>query len=222
MSSKHKSLGKNYRAIDKKKENENPDLFFPTYHALTRLLLDNLKFNKNDRFLEPCAGAGDITKILREYNYNTICEIDIKPRRKGILKCDFLKDYCLKTDNIVTNPPFKLSVEFFKKSCEIAIKNICMIWPLDYLHGVERYDVIYENGCNGFYLKTCYVLVRRPLFDAKWRPDGLMPTGATSFAWFHFQKNYNGDMVIKHLHNNAEMGTPTPIDQIMMQDMEVS
>jgi len=222
MSTKYKEKGKNYRARNK---NDHDD-FFPTYHALTRLLLDNLEFDKNDSFLEPCAGAGDIMKILLEYGYNNLTGIDINPRIKGILQDDFFKISLLNFDNIITNPPFKLSVEFFKRSCEIAKNNICFIWPLDYLHGVERYDVMYENGCNGFYLKTCYPFVRRPLFDARYRPDGPMPTGATSFAWFHFQHRYQWEHglikppELKWLHNNDQMGVPIEVDQIMMQDLE--
>lgn len=218
MSIKHKKLGKNYRA----RNNNDHDDFFPTYHALTRHLLDNKEFDKKDTFLEPCAGAGDITKVLKEYGYEIVIEMDINPRHPDIIKEDFINgNYDLtKIDNIVTNPPFKMSVEFFKKSCEIATKNICMIWPLDYLHGVERYSEMYENGCNGFCLKTCYVFVRRPLFDSKFRPDGPMPTGATSFAWFHFVKMRCGQHTpqIKWLHNNDDMGVPIGVDQVMMHD----
>jgi hypothetical protein len=221
MSVKYDNKGKNYRA---RKTSIDSDDYFPTYHALTRLLLDKLKFNKKDIFLEPCAGNSDITKILMEYGYEIVMEIDINPKNENIIKDDFLNnEYTfVYPDHIITNPPFKLSVEFFIKSCDIAKKNICMLWPLDYLHGVKRFDIMYKNGLNGFKLKTCYAFVRRPLFDPKYRPDGPMPTGSTSFAWFHFEKGYNGKPVIEWLHNNDELGTPIEIEQIMFSDLKMN
>jgi len=216
MSTKYDQLGKNYRAKSQDTIQNNSDNFFPTYHALTRHLLNNLKFNKLDTFLEPCAGAGDIIKVLKEYGYDNVDGFDIKPRAENITEADALSGRFPPYDNIITNPPFKLSIKFFKMACYTAEKNICFIWPLDYLHGVERYDVMYEKGCNNFRLKTCYAFVRRPLFNAKFHPVGPMPTGATSFAWFHFEKNYQGDPVIKWLHNNSDMGQPWEAEQLLM------
>ena len=83
MSAKHKSLGKNYRARKPRgpqnlKEANNPELinkhdYFPTYHSCTRRLLDAWQprtYSKDKiNILEPCAGAGDITKVLHEYGY---------------------------------------------------------------------------------------------------------------------------------------------------------
>ena len=58
--------------------------------------------------MEPCAGAGDISKILREYEYNNIIEYDLVPRREGIKQLDFLESKINdKVDTIITNPPFK-------------------------------------------------------------------------------------------------------------------
>ena len=221
VSAKHKAIGRNYRAKSQDTIDNNAENFFPTYHALTRLLLDNIELDKDKTILEPCAGAGDITKVLHEYGYNHVYEMDINPIKENILKHDFLK-FKPKTwgfHYVITNPPFKLFNEFLKKSCEVATESIYMIAPLDYLHGVERHKTFYENGCNGFRLKTCYAFVRRPLFGAQYHPAGLMPTGATSFAWFHFENGYNGDPAIKWLHNNSCMGQPTEAEQILMQDV---
>ena len=109
-------------------------------------------------------------------------------------------------------------MEFLKKSTLCATKTISFLWPLDYLHGVERFEKIYDNGINNFFLKTVFVFVRRLLFDIRYRPDGLIPTGATSFAWFHFcyKLNYGQPKCpqIEWLHNNEHMGVPTEREQI--------
>ena len=225
MSNRHDATGKNYRARkSEEKDNKNKDDYFPTYHGLTRILLDEYKFSKGDCFLEPCAGAGDITKIIKEYYPDdTVLEIDINPRREGIINADFLDEkddrYCYYTlHNIITNPPFNLADKFFIRATEIATKNIFFILPLDYLHGIGRFKMVYESGCNGFKLKTCYPFVRRPFFNAKWRPDGPIPTGAQSFAWFHFAKRVQGHPTIQWMHNEDMMGTPIDAAQIMIQD----
>jgi len=211
MSKKYKNKGKNFRARNK----NNHDDYFPTYHALTRLYLDNIVFDTNDSFLEPCAGSGDITKILREYNYNDIMQCDIKPRNNEIIKQDFLKEYptnC-KVDHIVTNPPFKLSVEFMDKCSKVSEKTISLLMPLGYLHGVDRYAKWYKEGINNFHLNICFPFVRRPLFGAQYDPSGLIPTGATSFAWFYFTKELIKDTKIKWIHNQEVMGKPRLIEQ---------
>lgn len=221
MSAKHKAKGKNYRARDDKKGKENPDDFFPTYHALTKVLLDALQFDQNTHFLEPCAGAGDITKIIRQYYPAAkISEYDLNPRRDGVIARDFLKNDPIKCDSIITNPPFNMAMDFFKQSTLCADRDIVMLWPLDYLHGSERQDVIYDMGYNNFYLKTVYVFERRPLFDARFRPDGQIPTGATSFAWFYFKKYNALPPEIKWLIVKPYMGVPTEKEQITFTDLE--
>lgn len=230
MSVKYKELGKNYRAKKQDTIINNKDDYFPTYHALTRLLLDNISI-KETTVLEPCAGAGDISKIVREYYPEIkIDQCDINPKANYIVKCNFLteefeniygKDY--QVDNVISNFPFNLFQEFLEKCTRICKDQIFVIAPLDYLHGVERFEKIFYKGCNGFSLNCCWVLVRRPLFDSKWRADGLMPTGATSFCWYQFSKYKQGGLipipVIKWLHNNEQMGTPTEVDQILFTDL---
>ena len=218
MSVKHKAKGKNYRARNK---NDHSD-YFPTFWALTRLLLEKRVFGKDDLFLEPCAGAGDITKVLNENGYDNVFEIDINPRREGIKKLDFLESKDIApVSHIITNPPFKMSVEFMCKCAEVATDTIIMLWPLDYLHGVERFTKFYDQGVNGFHLSVVYPFVRRPLFDAKYHPGGKMPTGATSFAWFEFQKmSYSKPPIIEWIHNNDEMGQPTMADELLLWEGE--
>lgn len=224
MSNKHKSLGKNYRAKSSNTIINNSDNWFPTYWNLTRHLLKRINDYITDDtvILEPCAGAGDITRVIKEYHpHIKIIEIDINPRRPGIIKKDFFKCKNIKCDMVITNPPFKLALEFFKKAAEFASDSIFMLWPLDYLHGVERWETIYNKGYNFFNLRRVFAFVRRPLFDAKYHPGGPMPTGATSFAWFWFAKNYLNKPSIEWLHNNSDMGIPWEVAQITMQDFEM-
>lgn len=223
MSAKHKELGKNYR--ERKDEAPEHD-FFPTYHSCTRRLLEVFTPAKTKTILEPCAGAGDILIVLQNAGYDNLLGCDIEPRMDVVKELDFLdkkeRTQWLKgqdPDIIITNPPFKLSIEFFKACADVAKEQFALLWPLDYLHGVERYETIYKNSYNGFVLDTVFVFVRRPMFGSQYNPAGLCATGATSFAWFLFNK---GDLPflpsIKWIDNADDMGKPWHADQLRMDE----
>ena len=207
MSAKYDSLKQSYRARSK---NDHED-FFPTYHALTRAILPYIECCN---IVEPCAGAGDIVKVLQEDGRKVILlASDIAPRAPGIVKSDYLSDISPSTsvygNTVVTNPPFKLSIEFFERTNELGAVEAWFLWPLDYLHGYARRDRIFGLHKEGnLKLKTCYPFVRRPLFDWKYSPEGKMPTGATSFAWFHFIRSWSAEPTIKWL-NVTDFGKPT-------------
>jgi hypothetical protein len=115
---------------------------------------------------------------------------------------------------VVTNPPFKLSIEFFEKTNELGAKEAWFLWPLDYLHGYARRDRIFNLPVRGnLKLKTCYPFVRRPLFDWKYAPDGKMPTGATSFAWFQFIMDWDLPPTLDWL-NVTDFGKPTLVPKV--------
>lgn len=216
MSSKHDALGKNYRA---RKTNAGPD-FFPTYHSHTRLLMDVTRYSiKDGIFLEPCAGAGDISKIIREYHPNSeIRQYDIEPRADGVIKADFLTMDIEEdsVDYVVMNPPFTAFMEFLERCTHWAKKAIYVLAPLDYLHGVERNKRLFRIGLNYFCLTRVYVFVRRPLFGVQYHPAGPAPTGATSFAWFHFNYGAMAPPTISWLDNEKCMGVPWESEQLVM------
>ena len=226
MSAKHKATGKNYRSRAEQVTGESTqkDDYFPTYHALTRKLLEVEKFSNDDIFLEPCAGAGDITKIIKEfYPYAEIIECDINPRRQGIIKANFLKEYNNIVGNkkptvIITNPPFKLSIEFFVQCAKTTANKIYFIWPLDYIHGVDRQQVVYSNKKQEFRLKKVYTFIRRPFFGEQFHPAGPIETGATTFSWFYFERGYSGEPIIKWINTKEQMGRPWESSQITMFD----
>ena len=203
-------------------ENDHND-YFPTYHSLIKVYLDTVIFPKKDLFMEPAAGAGDITKILNEYGYKNIIQSDIFPRNKEIIKLDFIKGiFNKKVDHVITNPPFKLSIEFMKKSSEVCKKTISFLWPIDYLSGKDRYNKIYKEGINDFYLDTIHIFSRKPLFDKKYSASGKMPSGAKSFAWFLFKRRKKflwfkrkiKEPRIIHIDINKYMGKPRLREQL--------
>lgn len=225
---KKKGCYRNRREVTEGKATHVDD-FFPTYHALTRLLLEKIKFREDTKFMEPCAGAGDIVKVLNEFGYSDIRQFDIKPRHSDILKLDFINDRDDVYDKLrilgwpdvtITNPPFKLALEFLLQCFELTRMSVFFILPLDYLHGSERYDVLYKNGYKQWRLKTVYAFERRPLFGAQYNPAHKIPTGATSFAWFEFENGHKGSPWIEWIKVKEFMGKPLHVDECFFSGMQ--
>lgn len=190
--------------------------FYPTYHALTRLVLPHIHIESKDaRIFEPCAGNGDISFVLKEKFDNPIFSTDIQPLNPDIEKCNFLE--CTgDTEYLVTNPPYNIFKAFWLTAMKMVKKEMWLLLPTDYLHGQDRFKYMYNSG-QGSCLKTVYVFIRRPLFGAGYDPAGLMPTGAETFGWFHFDMSYWGYPEIKWLDNSKFMGTPTSVKKLIIR-----
>jgi hypothetical protein len=184
--------------------------FYPTNHSLTRHALNNIFFNKNDSFLECAAGSGDITKILREYGYNDILQCDINPRKEDIVKQNFITEYpeSCKVDHVFSNPPFDDFLNFMIKASSVAEKTITFFLPVDYLHGKERFEKIYQHGVNGFKLKYLLQPIMRPLLEPGYDPAGPYKTGMRTFSWFSFEKDWLDNWTGKFIDNRKDVGKP--------------
>ena len=82
-------------------------------------------------------------------------------------------------------------------------KKFAFLLPLSYLHGKKRYDDIY---CDKEYpLKKVYIFTRYPMLGEKLREDGKYNTGMMVYAWFIFEKNYEGPSTIDWIDNNIDV-----------------
>ncbi len=180
--------GKCFSAINKGQRKKSD--FYQTPYSITKQLLENENFEGN--ILEPAAGKGAITKVLKENNYNDIIELDIQ--EDFIAPYNFVLD---KFDNVITNPPYSLAFEFIEKAKKVYQKKIAMLLPLSYLHGQKRYERKIFN-C----LKYIYVFTRYSLLESYIRKDGLYFTGMIVYAWYIWEKSYKGKPKIKWLDNN--------------------
>lgn len=83
--------------------------------------------------LEPAAGEGHISKVLREHYPNSqIISTDLVQRDDrfgcGIVGgVDFLtENYPEKFNNVITNPPFSLAKEFAEKALEVSTGKVIL------------------------------------------------------------------------------------------------
>ena len=149
--------------------------FYPTPPEATQSLLDRENFNGN--IWECACGDGSMSKVMIDKGYE-VYSSDLIDRGYGETGIDFLKSD-KKFDNIITNPPFNLSTEFTIRALKQANNQVAMLNKLSFLEGLKRKEFVFFQKK----LKKIWIFSRRIKFGGN---------GLIAFAWFIFDKNYNG------------------------------
>lgn len=187
------SKGKNYSTNNASGERRKGD-FYETPYSITQHLLDNEFFKKDAILLEPACGEGAIVKVLKDNGFNPFAS-DLT---EGV---DFLESGDNETCNyIITNPPFSKAYEFTLQAKKVCRNKFAFLLPLNYLHGKQRYDNIYQD--KNFPLARVYILTRYPMLGETLREDGKYTTGMMVYVWDLF---YTGDPIIKWIDNHADI-----------------
>jgi hypothetical protein len=160
------------------------DDFYPTPNYVIDALLNRETFE--GEIWEPACGDGAISKVLKSRGH-TVFSSDLIDRNYGDAHFDFLLSH-RKTDNIITNPPFNIGTKFTVHALDLASRKVAIFNKLSFLEGKERRDRIYSLNK----LKTVYVFSQRVTFN---QGSG----GMLAFAWFVFDKEYNGDATLKFI-----------------------
>ena len=185
--------GKNFSSNNTGKRKKSD--FYETPYSMTRHLLSKETFDYDKCVCEPACGDGAIVKVLGKFWDKTkIVAFD-----KDV---DFLK-HIENYEYIITNPPFSLAYEFIMQAKKLTTNKFAFLLPLSYLHGKQRYDNIYQDKV--FPLKKVYVFTRYPLLGEPLRDDGKYNTGMMVYAWYVFDKSYNGLPIIDWIDNNSNV-----------------
>ena len=94
----------------------------------------------NKKFIEPCAGAGDLVRHLDAYGWKSTKHCDTEPQHPCVTKADALElpdaDY-RKADLIITNPPWKW--EFMEPLLKrfIEIRPTWLLLSADWAHNLQ-------------------------------------------------------------------------------------
>ena len=176
--------------------------FYATPRDATEAILKKVELSGS--ILEPAAGQGHISEVLKEYYPNNeIISTDLVQRedRFGIPiqgGVDFLTyEFNRKFDNIITNPPFSLAQEFVERSLELSNDKVIMFAKIQLLESDKR-KAMFENSP----LKYVYVFSRRvnPLRNGEELDEKGKPWASTMcFAWFVWEHNYEGEPIIRWL-----------------------
>ncbi len=109
---------------------------------------------------------------------------------------DFLQQSALFDGDIITNPPYKFAAEFVSHALDLipAGNKVFMFLKLQFLEGKARRALFDTKQ-----LKTLYVSSSR-IICAKNGKFEKCDSSAVAYAWFEFQKGFNGDPVIKWIN----------------------
>ena len=194
--------GKNFSCnnVDGKR---NPKDFYQTPYSITAALIkaEKLDLLSGKQFLEPCMGSGAITDVLSG-NLHTgsfILGYDLF-HSKPEYCIDFMEEKS-KFNIIVTNPPFSKAYQFIKKAKEVATEKICFLLPVNYLHGETRFNDIWKD--REFPLARVHIFTRYPILSDSVRSDGKYKTGMIVYAWYVWEKGYNGKPEINWISNQS-------------------
>ncbi|NBL01125.1 MAG: NAD(P)-dependent oxidoreductase [Erysipelotrichia bacterium] len=165
-----------------KLEREEND-YYATEPKAVELLLEKEKFSIN--LLEPSCGEGHISKVLSEHGYN-VTSSDLISRGFGNTQ-DFFEIEEFDGD-IITNPPYKIALDFAKHSLDIIDDGakVAMFLKIQFLESKSRRAFFDE-----FPPKKVYVASSRLLCAMNGDFDKYK-SSAACYAWFVWEKGYTG------------------------------
>lgn len=176
--------------------------FYATPRNAIEAILNEVKLDGS--ILEPAAGQGHISKLLKEYYpYSEIVSTDLIQREEkfGIPiqgGVDFLThEFNRKFDNVITNPPFNLAQEFIERALKLSNDKVIMFAKIQLLEGNKRRE-LFDNTP----LKYVYVFSKRvnPLRNGEELDENGKPWSSTMcFAWFVWEHDYEGEPIIRWL-----------------------
>lgn len=181
------TLGASNHTSDDREEND----FYATEPKAVEVLLKEEQFS--DIVLEPACGAGHVSKVLQQHGY-IVFSYDKIYRGFGNKKDFFDME---KWDfDIITNPPYKIALEFIQKALSIIPDGhkVAFLCRLLFLEGKRRKQFFIENPP-----KTVYVSSSR-LKCAKNGDFNKYGSSAQAYAWYIWEKGFKGNTILKWIN----------------------
>jgi len=157
--------------------------FYPTPESATRALFERHHFDGS--IWEPACGNGAISDVFLSEGFY-VESSDLIDRGYGEVGVDFLNT-TRKIDNIITNPPFSLALEFVEHAKKCADQQIAMFLKLAFLEGAKREKMFRDKD---FPLSKVYVFSKRVNLykGSETRDISKISSGMIAFAWFVWDK----------------------------------
>ncbi len=179
-------MKENLSVVARRSEPHNSLDYFPTPPWATRafccdILERRLWLEPSHVVWEPACGEGHMAAVLQEFVSTQVIASDVFPYGFGEV-VDFLDpDVKLRTDWIITNPPFNAAAEFLPLASRRSLVGVAFIVRLSWLETEERFR-LFER------FRPTLVAVcseRVPMHRGRWEPAG---NTATSYAWIVWRK----------------------------------
>ena len=174
---------KSHAVMSQRFESINSLYDFPTPPWATRSLFKYV-LNKdkliNQKCMEPACGRGFMAEVLKEY-FLKVDASDIHDYGYGEVK-NFLATGEIKTDWIITNPPFNLAEEFVINALSQARSGVAILVRTVFLEGIGRHKRLFS-----LFPPTILAQFAERVPIVKGRVDSKV-SSATSYAWFVWKK----------------------------------
>jgi len=164
--------------------------YYKTPRAAVLPLIPYLKHGA--RFVEPCAGNGQLIDLLKEAGLKCARAWDIRPMRDDIDKRNALDMHVGNVDLFITNPPWDRKllhpmIEHFSKQAPTWL-----LFDADWMHTVQSAELI----------KHCKVIIS--VGRIKWIPKSSS-VGKDNCAWYLFDwKHKTGPKFIGRTAKNVK------------------
>lgn len=146
---------------------------------------------------EPACGEGHISKVLQAHGYEVI-STDLIYRGFGDPEpLDFLKESLEDFEgDIITNPPYKYALEFVEQALNSVQpgRKVAMFLKLQFLEGKSRKQFFSHNPPKVVYVSSSRLICAMNGEFSKY------PSSAVAYAWFVWEKGFQGDPIIKWIN----------------------
>jgi len=148
---------------------------------------------------ECAAGSGELVAAIKKYTDKVVYSDIVDRGYDGTKIIDFLEYKKQWTGHIITNPPYKYATEFIYKALSIVPDGckVAMFLKVQFLEGKERKRLFTNYPPKVIYISSSRILcAKNARFDDMRRGGG----SAVAYAWFVWEKGYNGETIIKWIN----------------------
>lgn len=172
--------------------------YFPTPPWATRALLEHVVgLDVGDMVAwEPAAGSGHMSDVLGE-RFMVVYASDVHDYGRGYSDGsgyavgsfvgegpDVVRVPCEHVDWIITNPPFKLAMEFAERALDVARVGVALLVRSVWSEGRERYERLFSKRPPSI---VAAFSERVPMVKGRWDPQA---TTATAYSWYVWRKHH--------------------------------
>lgn len=174
------------------------DDYYATDPRSVEMLLRRERFSK--RVWECACGGGHISNVLKDHGYEVI-STDLVDRGYGEPGVDFLAVNDLWDGDIITNPPFKLGLEFCKHAIDLIDDGhkVAMLLRINFLEGKKRGMFFKE-----YPPRTIYIHSKRVNCAKNGNLDDFN-NGLIAYAWFIWEKPFENQTILRWFNEDDDL-----------------
>ena len=177
-------------------EERQPVDYYATEPHSLEIFLDKIKQDGiilPKEIYEPACGGGHLSEVLKSHGY-IVYSSDLYNHGYGNVGVDFFKSD-IKTECILTNPPYKQALPFVKKAIESVTDNgyVLMFLRIQFLEGKERFAFFQNNPPKFVYVNSSRQNCAKNGEFEKYKRI----SAPVCFCWFIWQKGFKGEPIIR-------------------------